>query len=88
MLKVYALKDIKGNLFNAPFFVKSTAEAMRAFYRAYITEDTPVHMFPSDFALYELGSFDEEEGEFTLFGIPVRIAVADEFDDMDNEKPF
>ena len=79
MLKIFALKDIKGELFNPPFFAKSVAEAMRSFYRAYVTEETPVHVFPSDFALYQFGEFDEEIGVFNLLDVPVRIAVADEF---------
>lgn len=79
MLKVYALKDIKGELYEAPFYVRTTAEAIRAFRKAYLTENSPVRLYPDDFALYELGTFNEETAGFNLKEAPVLICVASEF---------
>lgn len=79
MLKVYALKDIKGELFNPPFYTRTTADAIRSFRRAYLQEDSPIRLYPADFALYELGLFDDESGRFELKEAPVLICVASEF---------
>lgn len=64
-MKFFAVKDMKAQLFRAPFAQRSAAEALRGWQIAASKPDTEIHDFPNDFRLYELGSFDDFTGQIT-----------------------
>lgn len=62
---VYAVLDVKTNLFANPFTAINDGEATRLFNHATLDPNLPFGMFPSDFHLYLVGTFNHENGTLT-----------------------
>lgn len=62
--RVFAVLDSKVGTFAQPFFAATTASALRSFGAAAMDPNSMLGKHPSDFTLYELGSFDDETGFF------------------------
>lgn len=86
-LKVFAVFDIKSNLFSSPFFMGQTGEALRAFRDLANNKETTVGRHPEDFVLKSLGWFDNESGIFGSEG-QVSLGVASEFVALGNVVPL
>lgn len=67
-LKIFSIFDIKAETFNAPFFMSTAGEAIRAFKDLVNDANTTVSRHPGDFRLMCLGSFDSSTGLFTNEG--------------------
>lgn len=65
MLKVFSLLDLKTGHFNVPFFFPHTALAIRACQDLARDPNTTVARHPADFALCDVGTFDDQAGIFT-----------------------
>jgi len=80
-LVVLAVLDSAVSAFNRPFFVPARGAGIRAFMDEVGRKNPDNAMFnhPSDFALYELGLWDEESGMFESKSVPERIAQAADF---------
>lgn len=78
MMNVYAVKDIKSQLFNNPFIQKSDGVAIRSFATACEDTNTDLNKYPSDFSLYHIGTYDPESGKITQEDIK-QVANASEF---------
>lgn len=78
-LKIFAILDTKANIFNQPFFMRSTGEAVRAF--ADLTNDPQSMLFkhPDDFRLFHIGEYDQELAQFNTLPKPEPIGSAAEF---------
>lgn len=61
---VVAVRDSAVDAYARPFFVPSTAVAVRSFRDEVNRAESPMHAHPGDYELFELGSFDEESGKF------------------------
>jgi len=71
--------DAKTNVFGLPFTQHNEAMAMRSFQRAAIDPNSDVSLFPDDFALFQLGEYDDDTGVITPL-IPVRhVCTARQF---------
>lgn len=71
-LKVFAVYDKAVELFMPPIFLRSEGEAVRAL-RTALLGDHAFAKSPDDYALYELGAFEEESGAFTREGSAPRF---------------
>lgn len=60
---IYAVKDIKAELFKRPYVVNLEIDARRAFDSAVNDPMSQIHQFPQDFQLYKIGVFNENNGE-------------------------
>lgn len=69
ILKTFSLFDRKAGAFMTPFFMPSRGQAVRALTDLVSDPATTVARHPGDFALFELGSFDDALGRFSD-GIP------------------
>lgn len=58
-LIICAIHDTKAEAYMNPFYMRSDAEAIRAFGDAIEKGDTPLTQHPEDFVLYHLGEFDQ-----------------------------
>lgn len=76
-LSICAVHDSAAGAYARPFFVPTSALAHRSFSDEVNRKapDNPMHAHASDFTLYELGSFDDNTGQFTI-ETPVVIARA------------
>lgn len=80
-MQVFAVFDKKSELYNLPFFMQTTGEALRAFMDLARDEKTVLYRHPEDFRLSRLGTFDNKAGVFKM-SEPVTVAHADEFKQM------
>ena len=69
-MKIFTVHDTKAQAYLPPFYMRTTAEALRAFETTVKQKDTQFNQFPSDFNLCELGEFDETTATFTMLPIP------------------
>lgn len=79
VLKVFSVYDSKVGAYLNPIFLQSKGAAMRAFEDAVNSSDHQFYKHAADFTMFELGSWDEEKGKFTLHSTPISIGVAIEF---------
>lgn len=75
ILKIFSVFDSKLQVFNTPFFSRSTADASRSFSDLVRDSRTTVGQHPEDFFLYEIGEYSDETGSLVA-SAPVRIAAA------------
>jgi len=75
---VLSVFDKSAQVFGRPVLVRSQPEAIRSF-ESQVRESSrpdypnPLNTHPSDFALYVLGTFDDEAGRFENLDLPVRL---------------
>lgn len=64
---IVAVRDRAIDTFGRPFFVQSTAQAIRSFSDELNRQaaDNEMNKHPEDYDLYQLGHFNQESGEFT-----------------------
>lgn len=62
---ILAVRDSAMRAFMTPIFVPSTGLAVRSFRDEVNREDSPMHKHPSDYELYIIGSFNEDDGSLT-----------------------
>ena len=62
-LVMCAVRDSAVDAFMRPFFVPSTGMAVRSFTDEVNRQDGEMNKHREDYALFELGSFDEESGK-------------------------
>lgn len=64
MLKAFSLYDTKTGTYATPFFMRHAGEALRAVTDLAQDLNTTVGRHPSDFALMQIGEFDDSTGLF------------------------
>lgn len=75
MLKIYAIRDAKMETFNRPFYMPADGAAIRAFQDECNNKESELNKHPEDYALYELGLFNEDDGEI-MGQTPKKLAEA------------
>ena len=64
--KIFVIFDVKAGFYNKPFFMPNTNTAIRAFSDLANDEATEIAKHPSDFSLYELGTYDDSVAKMEL----------------------
>lgn len=72
-LGIYSIRDIKGNVYNIPFFTRNEGEAERAVIRLLMNPQSTVCQFPDDYDLYALGLMDDVSGQISLNDSPTHV---------------
>nr|QJB19806.1 MAG: nonstructural protein [Microvirus sp.] len=64
-MKMYCIYDVKLEVYHTPFFCLYGEKELRRMLTSIVNTpgDVALHQFPEDFDVYELGSFDAEEGK-------------------------
>lgn len=77
---VVAVRDSAADVFGRPYFVPTASMAIRSFSDEVNREsdDNPLYKHPSDFALYEIGSYEEEVGKLISLELPKLLIQADQ----------
>ena len=78
-MKMFCVYDIKAEAYLTPFFMMNDKVAMRAFGD---TANDPEHMFnkhPTDYALMEIGVYDEDTGKVTQKENHIHLGIAAEY---------
>lgn len=75
---IVAVHDRAVDAYNRPFFTPTTGAAIRAF-QDEVNRNAPdnmMHNHADDYALYELGTFDDQTGKLESLELPRQIALA------------
>lgn len=75
-MEMLAVRDAKVEAFMVPFFAQSVGSAERSFGDLARDKEHAVGQHPEDYALFYLGSFNQETGQFDLLPQPVQVALA------------
>lgn len=70
--KVFSIYDSKTEVFDFPIYGKTTNEIIRELSRVVNTENdrNKFYLYPQDFTLFELGTFDDSDGKFDSLSTP------------------
>lgn len=83
---VYSIYDSKAEAYLPPFILPKKAMAVRAFTDCV---NSPTHQFgqnPEDYTLFELGSFDDQHGQYLLHRSVISCGNGLEFRKPDHPK--
>lgn len=75
-LKIFSIRDSKGEIYGQPFFQKTAGEAERNFKTLVNDNSSTVHKYPEDFDLYYLGEYDDQTGKIKSLDTPSHICKA------------
>lgn len=75
-LKMFSIRDSKGEIFNTPFYSKTHGEAERNFHQLVKDEKSTVSKYPEDFDLYYLGTYDDNTGVTKSLDSPQHVIKA------------
>lgn len=70
VLELYSIFDKKSGAYTAPFSARAPGEAVRTFSLRASDKNHPIGATPEDYALYHMGKFDDNSGEFNLLKKP------------------
>lgn len=77
--KVFTVYDSKTEAYLSPFFMPAKGAAIRAFSDLVNDSNHQFGKHPSDYILFELGSYDDSSASFDLYSAPVSLGVGVEF---------
>lgn len=79
LLSVFAIFDTTVKAWMRPLYARNAQEMLRQFSEAVEDPQSQLSRHPADFTLFQLGTFDDNEGTFEIFPAPVRLAMAQDF---------
>lgn len=82
-LKMFSVYDAKISMYMQPFFMVATGMALRGWETSVNDPQTNFHKYPSDFTLFEIGSFDESTGQVEMLKSWINLGSALEFKHKD-----
>lgn len=78
IIKAFSLLDMKTGMFNTPFFMAHTGQAIRACMDLGQDMNTTVGRHPADFMLCEVGTFDDQTGQLLALN-PLQLGTVASF---------
>lgn len=87
-LTIFAIHDIKADLFGPPFYMTTIAEALRAFTDLADDPNTTVGRHPGDYRLMQLGTWDNEKGVFNTDQEHKNLGFASDYKAAGNVTPL
>jgi len=79
-VEIFAVLDVKAELYRFPMFFGSTPQAIRTFTRMSNDPEGEIGQFPEDFVLASIGKLNEKTGVITVNPKgPMHIGTAKEF---------
>jgi len=80
--RVMSIYDSGVSVFGTPFHVNHVQHGIRYFQTLARHEKSDVSRFPSQFTLFELGEFDDQNGVITMHSAPVSLGLASSFQEV------
>lgn len=78
-LKLFVVYDSKTESYGVPFFRDFTANALREWAEVASNKSdkqNQIAKFPADFTLFEIGSYDQQSGEVSLYEVKYSLGLA------------
>lgn len=79
MKKVYSVYDKKAMFFSSPIVVDFPIQAERALQQEASNPNSQLHQYADDFAMYQIGEFDESKGTLIPLDVPLHFHEVAEF---------
>ena len=79
LTKIFTIYDSKTQAYMSPFFNTSTGGALRSFEEACRDENSTFHKYPSDFTLFEIGTFDDNNAKISFHDSKISLGCAIEY---------
>ena len=76
---VFSIYDAGISTWLPPLFFRNKGECLRWFIDLVNNADSKLAKHPSDYTLFELGSWDDDKCKFSLLSTPVSIGIAIEY---------
>lgn len=77
--KVFAVYDTKAVCYMNPFFMSTNGMAVRGFMSLVNDKNSTVSQYPTDYMLFEIGSFDDVKGVLEPLIPPVNLGLGSDF---------
>lgn len=78
-IKIYSIYDNKAEAYMEPFFATTAGLAIRRFADTANNPDTMLFRHPNDFALYEIGTFNDKAGTVNCHKNAKNLGLAAEY---------
>lgn len=79
ILLVYSVYDSKVQAYATPFLQRSKGEALRGFQEAANNSEINISRHPADYSLMELGTYDDQVGQFKNHTAPLNLGLASQY---------
>ncbi len=76
---IYSVYDSKAEAFLPPFFTQTRAVALRSFSAAAQTAGHDFQKWAGDYALYELGTFEQTTGVIKVHDTHINLGLASQY---------
>lgn len=76
LLKIFSIRDSKGEIYNTPWFKKTHGEAERDFREAAKDDKSYLSKYPEDYDLYYIGEYDDQTGTIKPLDTPQHMLKA------------
>lgn len=86
-LHAFSIYDSKGETFSPPFFMQAKGEAIRAFTETASDRQTTIGKYPADFTLFQIGTFNPDDGKLEALRTPLSLGLAIEFQPQQQQIP-
>lgn len=78
-MKVLTVYDSKAEAFLPPFYMRTTAEALRAFESTCNDPESNMSRYPEDYTLFEIGEWDDNKGQVSMYEAHKSLGLAIEY---------
>lgn len=78
-MKIFSIYDSKAEAYNTPFFSPTVATALRSCEEAVADTSSEFAKYAEDYTLFELGSWDQHQGELLTLEAPRSLITFHEF---------
>jgi hypothetical protein len=78
-LKVFTIYDAKAEAYLQPFFLSTKGQAIRSITEALANTEHQFAKYPQDFTLFELGEYDDSNGQMLPHQAPLSLGNLLEF---------
>lgn len=85
-LKIFAIHDAKAEAYLQPFFMANKGTAIRAITEILQKPDHSFTKYPEDYTLFELGEYDDSNGQMSPLKTPNPIIKCNELKTLDLNK--
>lgn len=79
LFTVFSIYDSAISTWLPPIYARNKGEMLRNFADAVSDPQSKLAKHPSDYALFELGTFDDDKCTFSLLKAPIRLCLALDF---------
>lgn len=79
--KIFNVYDSKSESWGTPLFFDCRANALRSLGEAVnkISDDNQIAKYPADFTFFEIGEYDRQSGQLSVYETKVNLGLAIEY---------